>query len=389
MKICLVTLDFIPYRSSGLSIYGEKLANGLSAEHNVTVLTSKTEETKKEEFIGNIHVIRVPIPHYDKTKWISFGYKASKILEKLNKRENFDIVHFIDVHVGYAYSEPFVATLHQSFDQRLRGDGGIPYHSSISNLIHRYIYYRIAKILEKKALNKSIKLISVSKATKEEFVKNYNLTSPKIDVIYNGIDTNFFKWINPEKLKEKLGLNNEKILLYVGFSTPRKGVEYLAEALNMLSDKNVKLLMIGRWEKGYRQKFYKHLGENRNRVIEIGYVSDNEMPQYYSLADIFVLPSLLEGFGFPLVEAMACEIPVISTNVGSIPEVVGDYGIIVPPRNAKMLANAIDKLLKDANLMEKLKIKRRTWVNEHFNEKRMVENTIKFYKDCVLYRQCR
>lgn len=380
MNICLVNLEFIPCRNSGLAIYADKLAKGLSLEHDVTVVTSQCAGTKKEEFIGNIRVIRLLLPSYDKTKWISFGYKVSKMLEKLNDERKFDLIHFLDVHLGYAYTKPFVGTIHQSFGQRLKGDDGLPYHSSISNLIQRFIYYNIAKVLEKKALNTSIKLISVSGATKKEFVNNYGIDCSKIEVIYNGIDTNFFKPTNTEKLKEKLGLKDEKILLYVGFTTPRKGVEYLASALNMLNKIDVKLLMIGKWENGYIDKFYKYIGKNKCKVIEIGYVEDNEMPQYYSLADVFVLPSLLEGFGFPLVEAMACGTPVVSTNVGSIPEVVADCGTIVPPRNSRMLADAIDKLLTNKNISEKFSKNGKIRANYYFTEELMIENTNKFYK---------
>ena len=383
MKLCIVSLDFIPFRSSGLAIYGEKLVNGLAKKYDITVITQQQKGTQQEEYIDNVKVIRIPPSKLDKTKWISFGYKASKLVSKLDKEEKFDIVHFVDVHFGYAYSKPFVATLHQSFNQRLEGSGIFPYHSSLLNLFERYVYYNLAKILEKKAVKKAFKLASVSDATKKEFVKNYNIAPSKIEVIYNGINTNFFHPVNPNKLKKDLGIrNNQKILLYVGFTTPRKGVEYLADALKEINH-DFKLIMIGKWESGYRKIFYRHVDEMSDKILEVGYVDDKDMPYYYSLADVFVLPSLLEGFGFPLAEALSCETAVVSTNVGSIPEVVGDCGILVPPRNSSALANALNTLLADDDLRRKLSINGRIRVKRYFNEESIINNTEEFYENII------
>ena len=380
MKLCIVSLDFIPFRSSGLAIYGEKLVKGLAKKHDITVITQQPEGTQREEYIDNVKVIRIPLSKLDKTKWISFGYKASKLVSKLDKKEKFDIVHFTDVHFGYAYSKPFVATLHQSFNQRLKGAGMFPYHSSLLNLVERYVYYNLAKTLEKKAVKKAFRLASVSDATKKEFVKNYNITSSKIEVIYNGIDTNFFHPVDPHKLKKDLGIvNNQKILLYVGFTTPRKGVEYLADALKEINHDFI-LIMIGKWESGYKEIFYQHVDEMSDKILEVGYVDDKDMPYYYSLADIFVLPSLLEGFGFPLAEALSCETTVVSTNVGSIPEVVGECGIIVPPMDATALANGINRLIDDDDLRRKFGICGRSRVNKYFSDVSMINKMIEFYE---------
>lgn len=380
MKICIISLDFIPFRSSGLAIYTEKLVKGLEKKYDITVITQQPKGTQREEYIGNVKVIRIPPSKLDKTKWISFGYNASKVVSKLDKKEKFDIVHFVDVHFGYAYSKPFVATLHQSFNQRLGSAGIFPYHSSFLNLIERYVYYNLAKILEKNAIKKAFKLAAVSEATKKEFVKNYNIAPSKIEVIYNGIDTNFFTPTHSDKLKNELGIgNNTKILLYVGFTTPRKGVEYLADALKEINH-DFKLIMIGKWESGYRDKFYRHVGEMSDNIIEVGYVNDKDMPYYYSLADVFVFPSLLEGFGYPLAEALACETAVVSTNVGSIPEVVGECGIIVPPMDATALANGINRLIDDNDLRRKFGICGISRVNKHFSDVSMINKMMQFYE---------
>ena len=125
--------------------------------------------------------------------------------------------------------------------------------------------------------------------------------------------------------------------------------------MERIRTKPVKLILVGKWEKGYKEAFDRKFSSMKQNIIETGYVKDEDLPAYYSLADIFVLPSLLEGFGFPLAEALSCGTPVISTSAGSIPEVVGPCGILVPPRDATRLAEAIDRLLTDTSLYLSLK----------------------------------
>ena len=94
LKICLVNTDFIPFRGSGQTVYAEKIARGLAVHNDVTVISSKIEGTKSTERIGNIRVIRIPIPNYDPSKWIGFGYQAGKFMHKQEMDAHFDIVHF-------------------------------------------------------------------------------------------------------------------------------------------------------------------------------------------------------------------------------------------------------------------------------------------------------
>jgi glycosyltransferase involved in cell wall biosynthesis len=381
MNICLVNADFAPARGSGQTVYAEAVAKGLASRHQVTVVTSRPPGTVAEEDIAHVRVVRIATPEFDPSRWVAFGYLAARQADDLMRREQFDALHFLDAHVGYACRGRFSASLHQSFRQRLQGDGRLPYHSSLRNLVQRLPYYRFAKVLERRAVKRATRLISISGATRDEFANNYGVDPSQIEVIHNGIDTELFKPTESRRLKEKLGLGHEKILLYVGFSTARKGLEHLAQALRELRHRDVRLVIVGTWERGYRERFYRYLGDARHRVLEVGYVGDEEMAQYYSLADVFVLPSLLEGFGYPVVEALACGTPVIGTSAGSIPEVVGDCGIIVPPRDAGALAEAIDRMLSDGELREGIRSRSRNWVCENFSRDMMITRTEAFFLD--------
>lgn len=370
MKICYINFDFYPYRTSGQVKYAEDVCFGMAKNHEVTVITSSKENRLQKEKIKNLKIIRIPNGKLFSLNWIGFGFRVAKFLQKLDKKENFDIIHFLDAHVAFAFRGKFIVTAHQSFWQRLTANGGIPYFSSYKNLFFRLFYYYFSTNLERLAVKKAQKIICDSNSTKFDFRRRYHLDNRKVEVINNGIDTAFFSRKKVISLRKKLGIKkNEKIILYVGFSTPRKGVEYLAAAFKNLNIK-ARLIMVGKWEEGYKERFLKQLGDKKADMIDVGYVNDEELPFYYSLADVFVLPSLLEGFGYPLAEAMACGTPVIGCAVGSIPEVIGDNGILVEPRDPDAILKAIEKILKNRSL---------------YNPKKMREEVIsKFDKESML-----
>jgi glycosyltransferase involved in cell wall biosynthesis len=115
-------------------------------------------------------------------------------------------------------------------------------------------------------------------------------------------------------------------------------------------------------------------------VVNAGYVEDGELPRYYAMADLFVFPSLLEGFGLPIAEALACGTPVVTTEAGSSPEVAGPGGLVVPPRASLELAAAITTLRDDAGLRRTLALQGERWVRERFDRGRMVRETLAAYQ---------
>lgn len=378
MRICLVSLDFVPYRSSGLAVYAENLARGLTKQgHQVTVIASGPRNPSAPEEDGYAErIVRLPV---GPSNWIGYAFRACRMLERMQQEMVFDVVHFSDVHFAYAYRGSYVASLHQSFRQRLLAKDGLPYHSSLPNLVGRYVYYNLAMLFpERRCVQKASRLIAVSDATRQEFVEHYPVDEAKVDVVWEGINTNRFRRRDVTALRQSLNLAHERILLYVGFSTPRKGMEYLGQALRLLDD-DVRLMIVGRWERGYRERFLQVIGDQAWRIIEMGYVPDEEMPAYYSLADVLVLPSLLEGFGLPLVEAMACATPVVATTAGSIPEVVGDAGILVPPRDHRALADGINRILGEDGLRRHLGSVAEERVQKHFSVDRMAAGTLAVY----------
>ncbi len=377
MRICLVNLDYAPQRSSGLGVYGETLVTGLLGRgHQVHVITRGDEDSPPVTEQNGAVVQRLAGGRLD---WITFARRAAPAVTALARERAFDLVHFADVHLAYAYEGPFVATLHQSFRQRLHAHGRLPAYSSGLNLLTRLVYYNTARRLaEGPCVRHAQHLIAVSRTTARDYADEYDLDPTRISIVRNGIDTSRFT-ATPSEVRSKLGLQTAQVLLFVGFCTPRKGLEYLAAALRQLPE-HVHLLVIGRWEERYRQRVYTALGEASSRMTTLGYVPDEELPAYYSAADLFVLPSLLEGFGLPIAEALACGTPVITTAAGACPEVVGPGGLVVPAMDADALALAIGALLDQPERRQTLARLGRSWARNALSADQMIAGHLAAYE---------
>jgi len=182
----------------------------------------------------------------------------------------------------------------------------------------------------------------------------------EVKIIPHGVDIGRFNVnIDQSEYKENIGLKKDEVLaLSVQRLVPKKGIEHLLYAMSIIikENPNVKLAVVGDGPEKWRlMELTKKLRISKN-VTFTGFVDSEDLPKYYSVCDIFVLHSLYEQFGIVLVEAMACAKPVVSTNVGAIPEIVDDgkTGLLVEPKNPKQLAEAILKLASDPVLRNRL-----------------------------------
>lgn len=216
------------------------------------------------------------------------------------------------------------------------------------------------KLLMRASAKKASRIIAISENTKRDIVKFLGVPCEKIKVIYLGVDKPF----SPVEKEDdsdilcKYGLT-PGFLLNVGTIEPRKNLLRLLKAYKMVvSDNGLMLKLVVAGGHGWLNKgIYEEvnlLGLSEN-VVFTGYVPDSELPALYRSASAFVYPSLYEGFGLPPLEAMACGTPVISSNVSSIPEVVGDAGILVDPYRPEEIARAICTVLENSDLRDRLK----------------------------------
>ena len=199
--------------------------------------------------------------------------------------------------------------------------------------------YPFFKYLLPLALKNSKKIITVSNHTKKLIEKYFDIDSKKIEVIYNGIEMPLEK--NIEK---------ENFILYVGRDSPTKNIDMIVKSfLSLKTDrrfKDIKLVLVG-----VNRKF------NHHDTKSLGYVDENELDMLYRKAKVFLFPSLYEGFGFPVLEAMSRKTAVITSKVSSLPEIVNNSGVLVNPMSLSEILNSLKKILLNADFREELEIK--------------------------------
>ena len=206
------------------------------------------------------------------------------------------------------------------------------------------------------ASHQSSRILTVSEASKRDILNYFNVPPEKIQVIYNGIDERFSE-SPPEddvaRVRERYQLDHP-FILYAGNIKPHKNVDRLIEAYSILRRRGVehaKLVIAGEEISKYPSlRRLVHRFQLHQHVRFFGFVPEATLAALYRLASVFVFPSLYEGFGLPPLEAMAAGAPVVTSNVSSLPEVVGDAALLIDPMDAGAIAEAMGRVLGDAQL---------------------------------------
>jgi glycosyltransferase involved in cell wall biosynthesis len=208
----------------------------------------------------------------------------------------------------------------------------------------------------KMSLKRAKGVFTISQASKDDIIKEYGIPGYKIAITYPGIKTTLgrnFETISMDDLKKKYGIKKD-FVLYVGTLQPRKNVARLIEAFSKIK-KDIELVVVGKRGWLYEEilEAPKKFGvESKVRFLES--VPDADLPSFYKNALCFALPSLYEGFGLPVLEAMKYGCPVLTSNISSLPEAGGDAALYVNPENVEDIAKNLELLIKDEVLREKL-----------------------------------
>ena len=217
----------------------------------------------------------------------------------------------------------------------------------------KYYYLYVLPLI----LKQSRKIICTSQHTKKDLIENYQLDSESIDVVYWGFDRQlFYPQPNTEILK-KYSLN--KYLLYVGDMRFYKNLTRCIQAFDRLPDKDCQLAIAGKKDDFFYPEIERQIQQRslKDRIIFLDYVPTADLPSLYSMAQALVFASLYEGFGLPVLEAMACGTPVIASNVTSIPEVGGNSVYYVDPYSVEDISQAMSRILTDTELQKSLNAK--------------------------------
>lgn len=340
MKVTLISPVY-PYPNKGVYVgierHAYELASSLKkANIDVNIITTYWNGGKQREEYEGISIYRSLDSGYKygskgcifDLQYYTFG---KNLLEYHDLIKQSDIVHALcpisTVNDIKKLGVPVITHFH--------------HYESINN-IKEVVHKPFHHFIEKNAYNNSTLVMTHSISSKKDLVEKFNIKEDQIYVIPLGIDSYKFY---PSKTKMQKYFQ----LLYVGNLNRRKGLNYLLEAMKIVVNncKNVKLLLVGKGSQ--KEELISHIKYLKlEKYVQLcGFLDDNDLLKVYQSSDIFVFPSLKEGFGFVLLEAMACGIPIISTNVSAIPEVVGDCGILVNPRDPDDLSKAIIHLLEN------------------------------------------
>jgi glycosyltransferase involved in cell wall biosynthesis len=259
------------------------------------------------------------------------------------RRAKLDLLHspaFVGPVVGAC---PLVVTVHDlSF---------LFFPQSFRALNRSYL-----RLFTRLSVRRAQRVLAVSESTKRDLVQYYGLSPAKVDVVHNGVDR-AFRPLPADVVaafRRQAGLP-DRFLLFVGTLEPRKNVVRLIEAYARLPKERPPLVLVGGKGWLYDQIFARVEALNlSNQVHFAGYVLAEDLPLWYNAADLFVYPSLYEGFGLPPLEAMACGTAVITSTASSLPEVVGTAGQMVDPTDTQALATAMEQVLTARDVREQM-----------------------------------
>lgn len=410
MHICLLSYRGNMY-CGGQGIYLYYLSKALAeAGHRVTVIVSppypdpmpwaKVYQINNENFYARSYPYFLPKQNpleifsplnfleFASTRMrmfpemLSFSLRAFGLLQAINEKEHFDIIHDNQC-LGYGLllmkrlGIPVVATIHHPL--AIDRMAALEQARSFSERWKRLMYY--PWIMQKLVAQRLNDIITVSDSAAMEIEKAFTIPASRIKVVYNGVDTNLFRPKNNENCRE---FRNK--LIFVGNTEDRKkGIIYLLKALQILPEELQLTIVSGLAPKhGYANTLVESFGLGK-RVHFAGRVSNSTLRDYYQQADLAVVPSVYEGFGFPAAEAMSCGLPVVATKGGALPEVLGDQGcgILVEPKNDQTLAEAIRTIMENVSIRMEMGTKGRERILQNFTWKAVAESMVRVYQENI------
>lgn len=410
MKICLLTYRGNMY-CGGQGIYVFYLAKALrDLGHDVHIMTGppyvvppagvtlhkihglNLYETTALASLGKPTALLAPLNFYEVTSTLLgmfpeielFSLRAYKKLRELKAQGiEFDVIHDNQtlgwgLLLAKGLGVPVVATIHHPIYIDMKAD--LVQASRFRSKFRRMIFYSFL-VMQHFVAKRMDRIITVSDVSAADTMEVFKLPKSKVRVVPNGIDTDIFRRLDH--------VNKEpNSLVMVGNTEDRKkGVIYLLKAIQQLKDEvDVKLNIVDR-QGDYTRYAPKLIREHgiEDRVSFTGRLSTEQLVRYYSSSEIAVTASVYEGFGLPCAEAMSCGTPVIVTNAGALPEIVGDdgAGMLVPPADPGALAMAIKHLMADRPLREKMGQAARKRIEDCFSWEHAAKKTLEVYEEVL------
>jgi glycosyltransferase involved in cell wall biosynthesis len=366
-----IGIDCRLWEQTGVGRYTKNIVLNLQKidSKNQYVLFVRQEDIKKIQAI-----ITNP-----KWKVIETNIKWHSLSEQLKfpqiiQNEKLDLMHFPYFSVPIFYNKPYVVTIHDLIINHFST-------GKASTLFYPlYLAKRQAyKFVIEKAAKKAVKIIAPSMATKQEIMEHFKIAENKIDVIYEGANLG----VNHQSpaASKKYG----KYFLYVGNAYPHKNLERLIAAFRKIAyeQQDLKLILVG--QKDY---FYQRLEKENflDKIIFYGKASDRELADLYANAICLVAPSLMEGFGLPVLEAMSLKCLVVASDIPAFREVAGDAAIYFNPKDDNDIYLKLKYAAGDLGKEKLEKIEKAYAKSQRFSWGKASEQTLNIYESCFSIR---
>ncbi len=304
-----------------------------------------TEEAKLHRFRDpGVEVFDFPFIQYKKFLPVTYSHF---LVAAFLRRAKLDVFHSPIPHLPLSYGEPSVVTVH---------DVAIYKYPDLFPKGQQFS----TKVVVPQIIKRAHKIIAVSKTTKNDLRELFGVPEDSITVIYNGLDPRFFQETAPEEIAQmrKTFSIQKPYILFLSTLEPRKNVERLIDAYTKVRDRghDVQLVLAGKEGWGV-EKIYDRAARSPHKkdILFTGYVESDLIRPLFAGAEVFVSPSIYEGFGMPVTEALAQGVPVVTSRFGSLPEVVGQAAELVDPYSVTDIRDAIDRILSDPALRARLK----------------------------------
>jgi glycosyltransferase involved in cell wall biosynthesis len=312
----------------------------------------------------------------------TFGRRAAKYLRQHG--HHYDLIHD-NQSLSYGMLDiqdmglPLVTTVHHPITSDLRIALGAARNWRERLFIRRWHTFLN---MQQKVIKQLHNIVTVSDCSRQDIARDFGLQPAGISVAHNGIDIDTFKPL-PGVVRNPL-----RLMATCSADAPLKGLRYLLHAYALLLKRypDLELLLISKPNPGGQTERLVHRLGLADKVQFVKGISTEQMVRYYAEAAIAIVPSVYEGFGLPAGEAMACGVPVVSTDGGALPEVVGDAGVIVPVKNVDALVEAIDALLQDPTARAELGARGKQRIEENFCWQVCAKQMTEYYNE-VLARE--
>lgn len=255
---------------------------------------------------------------------------------------------------------PFIEIIHHPITKDYQ-------HDLLANnkLLYRFSRYRWYSFLnmQKRVAPKIKNIITPSSNSSQDIAKDFRCNESNITVIHNGLDVNIF--VPYEDIKR----DPLKLITTASADVPLKGLDYTLTALSILKNEfqNMNLTVIGKLKKdGHTSRLIERLGISDSIVFKTN-LTKKEIAEEYAKSSVAIVSSLYEGFGYPVIEAMSCSTPLIAANTSSIPELIGNYATLIPPKDSTSLANSIKLIINNYDKYKSISNKGRDHIIKNFN----------------------